>query len=251
MKKLLPIFIFLAALTSCADSYVIEGSSTVPQLDGSKLYLKVLKGNELTSIDSCEVVHGKFRFSGSMDTTQMASLYMDDQNIMPLVVEKGNINILIEGSKQKVSGTLLNDRLYEFLEKHDRLANQLEELDHRFGQMLLDGIDETEINKTLSAESDIIIQQEDSLVTDFVTSNFDNVLGPFVFVRMTSSIPQIEHILSKAPDTFKRLSAVDEFYKFVTGAGEAQNNEQPAATSGSEIDDATIQNILNGNENAN
>jgi hypothetical protein len=251
MKKLLPIFIFLAALTSCADSYVIEGSSTVPQLDGSKLYLKVLKGNELTSIDSCEVVHGKFRFSGSMDTTQMASLYMDDQNIMPLVVEKGNINILIEGSKQKVSGTLLNDRLYEFLEKHDRLANQLEELDHRFGQMLLDGIDETEINKTLSAESDIIIQQEDSLVTDFVTSNFDNVLGPFVFVRMTSSIPQIEHILSKAPDTFKRLSAVDEFYKFVTGPGEAQNIEQPAATSGCEIDDATMQNILNGNENAN
>lgn len=251
MKKLILITAFVAALTSCADSYVIEGSSSVPQLDGSKLYLKVIKDKELTSMDSCEVVHGKFRFSGSIDTTQMASLYMDDQNIMPLVVEKGNISILIESTKQKVSGTILNDRLYEFLEKHDRLTNQLNELDHRYGQMLLDGIDEAEIDKTLTAEGTVIMQQEDSLVTDFVTSNFDNVLGPFVFVRMTSSIPQIEHILSKAPDTFKRLSAVDEFYKFVTGAGEAQNNEQPAATSGSEIDDTTIQNILNGNENAN
>jgi len=256
MNKLIPIFFLVAILTSCADSYVIEGSSTVPQLDGSKLYLKVLKGNELTSIDSCEVVHGKFRFNGSLDTTQMASLYMDDQNIMPLVVEKGNISILIESTKQKVSGTILNDRLYEFLEKHDRLTNQLNELDHRYGQMLLDGIDEAEIDKTLTAEGTVIMQQEDSLVTDFVTSNFDNVLGPFVFVRMSTSIPQIEHILSKAPESFKRLSTVDEFYKFVTGAGDVQNHEQPTSAPNGEapdgeIDDATIQNILNGNENAN
>lgn len=250
MKKLLPIFTILAVLTSCADTYSIEGASTVAALDGSKLYLKVLKDNELTSIDSCEVIHGKFRFGGSLDTTRMGSLYMDDQNIMPVVVERGNINILIESTKQKVSGTVLNDRLYEFLEKHDRLTNQMNELDHRYGQMLLDGIDEAEIDKTLTAESQVIIQQEDSLVTDFVTSNFDNVLGPFVFVRMSSSIPQIEHILSKAPDSFKNLKAVDDFYKFVTGEG--QKSVQPAAVPESgEIDDATIQNILNGNENAN
>ena len=52
MKKLILITAFVAALTSCADSYVIEGSSSVPQLDGSKLYLKVIKDKELTSMDS-------------------------------------------------------------------------------------------------------------------------------------------------------------------------------------------------------
>jgi hypothetical protein len=189
----------------------------VPQLDGSKLYLKVVKDKELTNIDSCEVVHGKFRFSGSIDTTQMASLFMDDESIMPLVVEKGHINIHIDNAQQKVSGTTLNEKLYEFLEKHDRLNNQMRELDHRYSQMLLDGIDEEDINRTLTAESAVIVQQEDSLVTNFVVDNFENVLGPFVFIQMSSSVPQIEHIMSKAPETFKQRADVEEFYKIATG----------------------------------
>jgi hypothetical protein len=217
MKKLILISALAAILTSCADSYVIEGSSSVPQLDGSKLYLKVVKDKELTNIDSCEVVHGKFRFSGSIDTTQMASLFMDDESIMPLVVEKGHINIHIDNAQQKVSGTTLNEKLYEFLEKHDRLNNQMRELDHRYSQMLLDGIDEDDINRTLTAESAIIVQQEDSLVTNFVVDNFENVLGPFVFIQMSSSVPQIEHIMSKAPETFKQRADVEEFYKIATG----------------------------------
>ncbi|UPS45167.1 DUF4369 domain-containing protein [Prevotella sp. E15-22] len=217
MKKLILISALTAILTSCADSYVIEGSSSVPQLDGSKLYLKVVKDKELTNIDSCEVVHGKFRFSGSIDTTQMASLFMDDESIMPLVVEKGHINIHIDNAQQKVSGTTLNEKLYEFLEKHDRLNNQMRELDHRYSQMLLDGIDEEDINRTLTAESAVIVQQEDSLVTNFVVDNFENVLGPFVFIQMSSSVPQIEHIMSKAPETFKQRADVEEFYKIATG----------------------------------
>ena len=186
-------------------------------MDGSKLYLKVVKDKELTNIDSCEVVHGKFRFSGSIDTTQMASLFMDDESIMPLVVEKGHINIHIDNAQQKVSGTTLNEKLYEFLEKHDRLNNQMRELDHRYSQMLLDGIDEEDINRTLTAESAVIVQQEDSLVTNFVVDNFENVLGPFVFIQMSSSVPQIEHIMSKAPETFKQRADVEEFYKIATG----------------------------------
>ena len=217
MKKLILISALTAILTSCADSYVIEGSSSVPQLDGIKLYLKVVKDKELTNIDSCEVVHGKFRFSGSIDTTQMASLFMDDESIMPLVVEKGHINIHIDNAQQKVSGTTLNEKLYEFLEKHDRLNNQMRELDHRYSQMLLDGIDEEDINRTLTAESAVIVQQEDSLVTNFVVDNFENVLGPFVFIQMSSSVPQIEHIMSKAPETFKQRADVEEFYKIATG----------------------------------
>mgnify|MGYP006896848700 CR=1 FL=1 len=93
----------------------------------------------------------------------------------------------------------------------------MRELDHRYSQMLLDGIDEEDINRTLTAESAVIVQQEDSLVTNFVVDNFENVLGPFVFIQMSSSVPQIEHIMSKAPETFKQRADVEEFYKIATG----------------------------------
>ena len=251
MKKFTYLLLSVAMMTSCSESFVIQGTSSVTRLDGSKLYLKIIKDKELADLDSCEVVHGKFHFSGALDTVQMASLFMGAQSLMPLVVEKGDISVTIDNGKQKVGGSPLNDLLYSFLDKHTQLQNQMEELDHRYSQMLLDGIGEDEIDKVLSAEAAVIAQKEDSLVSDFVERNFCNLLAPFVFVNMASSIPQVEHIMSKAPDTFKNNPLVADFYKSVT---ESETMEKPVLqepAQSSEIDDATIQDILNGNENAN
>jgi hypothetical protein len=114
--------------------------------------------------------------------------------------------------------------------------------------MLLDGIDEDTIARQLTAEAAVINQQEDSLVTDFVVANFENVLGPFVFIQMSSSVPQIDHIMSKAPDAFKLHPEVSDFYQHVTNSSAAalQGNTTDKATLPQEIDDATIQDILNG-----
>lgn len=228
MKNLTYLFLLVACLTSCgelSESYVIKGSSSVSQLDGRKMYLKVLKDKELTNFDSCEVVHGKFQFSGSLDTTtMMASLFMDDQSLMPVVIEKGDISVFIDNGKQKVSGTPLNDKLYGFMDQVTRLQNEMQELDHKYNQMLLDGIDEMEADRTVSKEIAAIMHQEDSLVTNFVTSNFDNLLAPFVFVQMASSIPQIEQIMTNAPDAFKNDPIVSDFYKNVTESTNGHEN---------------------------
>ena len=45
----------------------------------------------MLSIDSAEVIHGMFKMEGITDSTSMASLYMDDESIMPFVIEKGKI----------------------------------------------------------------------------------------------------------------------------------------------------------------
>ena len=87
-------------LTSCATSYNVRGTSSVSALDGSKLYLKTVKNNDLKNIDSCEVVHGEFQFVGLLDTVRMVSLFMDDESIMPLVLEEGDIVIRIDNAVQ-------------------------------------------------------------------------------------------------------------------------------------------------------
>lgn len=83
MNKIVYVLVAILTLTSCAESYNIQGSSTVSSLDGNKLYLKAVKDQELKNIDSCDVVHGKFRFTGLLDTIRMASLYMDDRVSCP------------------------------------------------------------------------------------------------------------------------------------------------------------------------
>ena len=138
MNRILYALAIVAVFASCAESYSVQGSSSVSSLDGSKLYLRAVKDNELKSIDSCEVVHGQFRFAGLLDTVRMANLFMDDKSIMPVVLEKGEISIRIDNAAQTVAGTPLNDRLYEFLDFHNQLSNQMAELMHKENQMLLD-----------------------------------------------------------------------------------------------------------------
>jgi len=241
MNRIIYVLISLAVLTSCADSYNIQGSSSVSLLDGSKLYLKTVKGGELKSIDSCEVVHGEFKFTGLLDSVTMANLFMDERSLdIPIVLEQGDISIRIEETSQKVSGTELNERLYEFKGQHDQLVNRMMELSHRDAQMLLDGIDENIIAEEIGRERMRIVGEEDSLVTRFVIDNFDNILGPSIFVTMCSSIPQIEHIMSQATEQFKSDPVVMEFYKAVT------KNEATVADTIAEPTDDEVTKILNG-----
>ena len=78
-NKILYAAIALVTLvTACAEQYSetynIKGTSSVSVLDGSKLYLKAWTGEELKNIDSCEVVHGDFGFTGHLDSTLLAIL---------------------------------------------------------------------------------------------------------------------------------------------------------------------------------
>lgn len=241
MKKIFVLPAILALLASCASSYNVEGSSSITALDGSKLYLRAIKNNEFKNIDSCDVVHGEFHFTGLLDTVRMASLYMDDESIMPVVLEKGEITIKLDNARQVVGGTPLNDSLYKFIDKHNQLANQMNELSHKQSQMMLEGIDEAVIDRQLRAEAARIAQEEDQLVMKFVEANFDNVLGPGVFMMITSQYrypiltPQIEDIMSKATKRFKEDPYVKDYYqtaqeneKRMNGLGE-QPEDVPAA----------------------
>ena len=59
-------------------------------------------------------------------------------------------------------------------------------------------------------------------MTSFIVENFDNVLGPGVFMMITSGFnvpvltPQIEDIMSKATEKFKNDPYVKEYYQVAT-----------------------------------
>ena len=219
MSKILYAFITIMALASCGNSYNIQGSSNVSTLDGRMLYLKVLHDNDFKTIDSCDVVHGQFHFNGSFDSVRMANIFMDDESVLPLVLEKGDINIKIDNTQQTVSGTPLNDELFKFFNRYNQLKNQEAELVHMHDRAIMDGSDMNVVNRRISAEAQRLSEQEDKLVTSFVTENFDNVLGPGVFFMVTIGYrypeltPWIEDIMSKATDKFKNDPYVKDYYK--------------------------------------
>lgn len=226
MNKILYAFITLLAMTSCANSYNIQGTSNVSTLDGRMLYLKILKNNDFKNIDSCDVVHGQFHFDGNLDSVRMANIFMDDEAVLPLVLESGDINVKLDDAQQIVSGTPLNDKLFKFFKKYQQLQNQQMELVHKHDQAIMNGSDMEMVTRKLNEEAIHLADQEDKLVTSFVTENFDNVLGPGVFFMVTMRnqypmlSPWIEDIMSKATEHFKNDPYVKDYYQ------KAQENEQ-------------------------
>ena len=169
MNKIFYAFITLMALASCANSYDISGTSNVSTLDGRMLYLKILKGNDFKNVDSCDVVHGQFHFQGSIDSVKMANIFMDDDPVLPLVLESGSIQVKLDDTQQVVSGTPLNDKLFGFFKKYQQIQNQQRELVHKHDQAIMDGRDMNVVTRQLDAESMRLSQQEDKLVTTFLT----------------------------------------------------------------------------------
>lgn len=215
------LYVFLLSMTllSCTtQQYYVEGKSTVPSMDGKKLYLKVFQEGQLVDVDSSEVVHGMFHFTGIADSTMMVNLFMDDEGLMPFVLEsQSELQIHIDKAQQYVTGSALNDSLYSFIQAKSQLDNQMSELPHKESQMIMDGIDEDIIMLRLNDEAKRLTAEQDRLITRFITSNFDNVLGSGVFMILTSSYPypvmtpQIEEIMMKATPYFKNDAYVRQY----------------------------------------
>lgn len=219
MIKTLYALLTLATLTSCVGSYNIDGMSNVPTLDGKMLFLKVYANNELKNVDSCDIVHGQFHFTGSLDSSRVATIFMDDDNLLPVVLESGDIEVKIDNAQQRATGTPLNDKLFGFIEKYTRLVNEVNELGHLQSQAIMNGSDLNVVNAQLNAKAQTIAAKEDKLVTSFIVENFDNVLGPYVFFMATAAneypelSPWIEDIMSKATDKFKSDPYVKDYYE--------------------------------------
>ena len=241
-KILYAALVVVTMITACAEQnsemYNIQGTSSVSVLDGSKLYLKVLAGGELKNIDSCEVVHGGFGFTGQYDSIRLAMLSIRDGG-MPIVIEKGDIKVSIDKTGNKVSGTPLNEKLYDYIDKHIQLENLRMELGHKEAQMIFEGIDERTISKKLMAEEDELLVRKDSLETAFILGNMDNVLGPCAFQMLTINYPypqltpQIEEIMGKATDKFKNDPYVKEYYskaKEIMARLRGEIQDEPVAT---------------------
>ncbi|MDD7317483.1 MAG: DUF4369 domain-containing protein [Prevotella sp.] len=238
MNKILYALIATALLASCANSYNITGTSSVQMLDGKKLYLKSVRNSRKENIDSCDVVHGQFRFYGTLDSITIVNLFIDDVYVTPLVLESGDITVKIDNSQTTVGGTELNSRLDNFMKSFFRLQDMVMEVEHEQNQGIMEGYDEAETMQRLYAKLISLSERKDTLFTNVVTNNFENVIGPWAFVyrvsyeidpynypypswmtnvlytRAMQGLPSwIEYIMAKAPVEFKQDAEVAGLYK--------------------------------------
>ena len=219
-KQLLFPICFALLLPSCA-SYRVEGTTNVRTLNGQQLYLKVPYQGEIIDLDSCEIIHGVFSMGGEVDSVVLGELYLGGESLMPIVVEKGKINISIENSGLEASGTPLNERLYKFIREKNLLEERLSNIQHKQMQQIMDGMSADEAERQAEIERETLAEEMNQLITNFVTSNFNNPLAVQIFSMYCMSFPQpvinktIQEILDKAPLSFKEDEFVKEYLQYI------------------------------------
>ncbi len=205
--------------TGCQSSYLVEGTTNIHGMEGQMLYLKVYQDDELHDIDSARVMHGKFQFQGSVDSAVMANLFVGDMSVMPIVIENLPLQLKLNEVAQEIEGSELNDSLCQFIHRKSQIDNLMAELPRKEGRMVMDGMDIDEVAQILNVEYLQLQEQSDRMVIDFIKSNYHNVLGPGIFMILTSSMPVpvmtpgIEEIMATAPESFKQTPYVKEYLK--------------------------------------
>ena len=214
------LFSLLLLLVSCNTQYNIAGNSSVSALDGRMLYLRVPQNeNEANNVDSCQVIHGRFQFVGDIDSIVVAHLYMDNQSVMPVVLENGDLAIEVNNIQQRVSGGPLNDKLYHFIEMKTRLENELWELDRECLRMMRQGNTIKDIHKLIGPKSQQLNNDIEELETKFIIENYENALGPACFMLLFGQYPvpvmtdQIRTIMESAPARFKQNPQVNKYIR--------------------------------------
>ena len=203
--------------SSCSRKYRIEGNSSIISLDGKVLYLKMLQNGMWVPVDSAEVIHGCFKMKGPADSVRMVTLYMNNDALMPLVLESGKVKVSLAPGSLVAEGTPLNDKLYDFIARRNSLEHAIEELERKEARMVLDGADIDDIHDDLKEQGEKKIKEMEQFTRNFIVDNYENVLGPSVFLMMCSTMPyplmtdQVEDIMRTAPLAFKENPLVKDF----------------------------------------
>ncbi|MBR1498990.1 MAG: DUF4369 domain-containing protein [Bacteroidaceae bacterium] len=229
-KQFYLLMLGLLTLFSCRSQYAVTGSSSVDELEGKMLTLKVFADGEMKSIDSTRVVHGKFTFGGGMDSTMLANVFLGDLSVMPIVLEEGEVKLIIGETQQTATGTPLNDTLSGFIQRKTQLDAQMAELPHIEARMIMDGTDDDERRFELGRQLSRLEAENDRLITRFIRDNYNNVLGPGIFMILTSRLPypvltpQIEEIITNATPYFLGHPYVKEYIRIAEENREKEKN---------------------------
>jgi hypothetical protein len=208
--------LLILLLDSCVHKYKIEGKVDLYGYEGLQLNLVSYTDGDFSFIDSCKVYHGQFKMDGIVDDITFAILCRGKEPILPLYLEKGEINVNMKPTQYDVDGTEQNELLYGFLAEKRIIDNRYEETVQKKMSLISNGLfNKDELERIDKAIDDICVEME-NLMYKFITENFQQKVSVGVFSMLCNSdnktiTPLIKRILDHAPKEFLKSPYVESY----------------------------------------
>ena len=210
MRNVLTILVFVLTVLSCQsakDEYSIKG--TIAGVETGKVYLLKLVGEQPQSIDTADVVGGKFTFKGKMVTPDIRLLRLNDQDYFAQFF-LDNANITVTAKKDslrstKITGSPTQDIFKTYIAEMEKLNKEVLALQGKYQNAMTTG-NTSEADKA-KIDYQAIIDNNKVYTKNFVKEHSNSVVSAYITLFQLADqidVAELDSLASKfAPELSK------------------------------------------------
>jgi len=210
MKNVLIILVFALAAFSCQsakDEYSIKGS--VAGVETGKVYLQKLVDGQPQSVDTADLVGGKFTFKGKMEMPDIRFLRLNDQDYFAQFF-LDNANITVTANKDslrntKITGSPTQDVFKIYITEMEKLNKEVMALQEKYQSAM--SMNNTDAAEKAKIDYQAMIDNNKVYTKNFVKEHSNSVVSPYITLfQLASQIDgsELDSIASKfAPELSK------------------------------------------------
>lgn len=193
MRNFLSVLVLSLTVLACQtakDKFLIKGSIT--GLETGKVYLQKIVDGRPQSIDTADVVEGKFTFTGKMELPDIRILRLNEQDYFAqLFLDNSNIKVVANKDSlrsTKITGSPTHDIFQVYLTELESLNKQVTALQQKYQSAMTSG--NTDEAKKAEIDYNAMIENMKFFTKNFVKEHNNSVVS--AYLTLVQLAPQIE-----------------------------------------------------------
>ena len=193
MKNLLAILVLALMIFSCQkakDEFSIKG--TIAGVETGKVYLQKLVDGRPQSVDTADIVDGKFAFTGKMAMPDIRILRLDEQDYFAqMFLDNSNVKVVANKDSlqaTKITGSPSQDIFQVYRTELERMNKEVANLQEKYQSAMSNG----NVAEAKKAEIDYMAMMDNMKVftKNFVKENNTSVVS--AYLTLVQLAPQLE-----------------------------------------------------------
>ena len=190
MRNLFTIIVLALALFSCQnakDKFTIKG--TIAGVESGKVYLQKIVDGQPQSVDTTDVVGGKFNFEGKMEIPDIRFLRLNEQDYFAqFFLENGKITVTANKDSlrnTKITGSPAQDVFQIYITEMEKLNKDVMSLQEKFQNAMSTG-NNSEAEKA-KIDYQAMIDNNKVYTKNFVKEHSNSVVAAYITLYQLAS----------------------------------------------------------------
>jgi len=223
MKKLLATLVIAFTIFACQttkDKFSIKG--TIAGVETGKVYLQKIVDGRPQSIDTADVVEGKFAFQGKMEVPDIRILRLNEQDYFAqLFLDNSDVKVVANKDSlrsTKITGSPTQDIFKDYLTELERINKEVAKLQQKYQTSMSSG----NTDEAKKAEIDYTATMDNMKVytKNFVKEHNNSVVSAYLtLAQLVQQIeePELDSIIAKFPAEISRSEYVIKLKELAEG----------------------------------